>query len=110
DHLGNATIFAALMNETHLIDCRPVKIESRQRATYAVFEFVERAHTEGVAFAVRPQWQRSAPESFARQCPIDIVLQPIPEAAISDVGGYPVNGLVEFYHSITKRGRTNVPS
>ncbi len=61
-------------------------------------------------FAAYPNRQRSSPITFSRKSPIDIALQKIPEAPITDVFREPVDFLVVFQHIVTKPGRANEPA
>ncbi|MEJ2275657.1 MAG: hypothetical protein P8Y01_13980, partial [Woeseiaceae bacterium] len=55
------------------------------------------------------QSMTSAPEAFTGQCPVDVILEPVAEAAVLDVFGHPVDRLVEFGHAIGKIRGTYIP-
>ena len=62
-----------------------------------------------LAGLVAPDRQRRAPVALAPERPVDVVLQPAPEAAVLDVLGVPVDGLVGRQQPVLDRGRADVP-
>ena len=56
-----------------------------------------------------PERQRRAPVTLARQRPVDVVLQPLAEAAIPDMVGHPVDLLIVRQQALLERRRLDVP-
>ena len=80
---------------------------------YAGFaeKFVKRAdsfHLPG--FFADPNRQRSAPEPFARQRPVNVGCQEVAETAVFDVIRHPVDLAVVFQHLVDKRRRFDIPA
>ena len=75
----------------------------------ALLELGDGADADVVAVAVRPERQRRAPEALARQRPIDVVLEPIAEAAFANVLGHPLDAAIELDHALPILRRADVP-
>ena len=63
----------------------------------------------GVGVVAAPHRQRRAPVALARQRPVDVVLEPVTKAAVLDVLGRPVDGLVGGEQAVLDLARGDVP-
>ena len=63
----------------------------------------------GVSGRAPPDRERRSPVAFARDRPIDVVLQPVPVPAALDVLGVPLHGVVDLEQAILHGGRPHVP-
>ena len=80
--------------ELHLVDGRTVRVDVAHVAPGQLGELGQRADAEDVAVVAPPDGKRGAPVAVARERPVDVVLQPLPEPPVADVGGVPVDGPV----------------
>ena len=78
---------------------------------YFLAEFFDAAYAF-FFFAVlgAPYRERSAPIAAAREVPVDDILKPVAETSASGGFGFPVDGLVEFYHTVLDGGGTDEPA
>ncbi len=109
DHFGNPPPGLAVALERHVVHGGTMQVEIGQLAPGQFLEFGDRTHAVIIAFAVGPDRQRRAPEALARQRPVDVVLEPVAEAAVADVLRHPVDRLVELGHALAKPRRADVP-
>ena len=109
DHLGHAAHLGAALRAGPrvLVDVRPVRVG--QRAARALLELRERADRLGVAVLAAPDGQGRAPVALARDRPVDVVLQPLAEAAVLDVRRVPLDRLVGGEQPVAQRRRADVP-
>ncbi len=103
DHLRHAAhgAVASVARPRVAVDEGLVGIEvRRQGLTPALGQLGERAdHVPVLAIPVTlPHVERRAPVAIARQRPVDVVLQPLAEAARPDLGRVPVHGRVHLEH------------
>ncbi len=109
DHLGHAAHLGAALRARPrvLVDERPVRVG--QLAAGALLHVRQRAEALGVAVLAAPDRQRRAPVALARDRPVDVVLQPLAEAAVLDVLRVPVDRLVGGEQAVAQRRRADVP-
>ena len=69
----------------------------------------DRSDAAGVLVLAAPHRERRAPVPLARQRPVDVVLEPLAEAAVLDVERVPLDGLVGREQLVPASGRTDVP-
>ena len=62
-----------------------------------------------MAVLAAPHRQRRAPVALARDRPVDVVLQPLAEAAVLDVRRVPLDRLVGGEQAVAQRRRADVP-
>ena len=95
DHLGHAVHLAAAVvaGEHDVVDERAVGILQRDPGLAPRARRSEPITLMQPVVAA-PHRQRRAPVALARQRPVDVALQPVAEAAVLDVVGVPVDGLV----------------
>ena len=72
-------------------------------------ELGERAHGGRVALRASPDRERRSPVPLAGQCPVDVVLEPVPVPAALDVVRVPVDLVVHLEQALLHRGRPHVP-
>ena len=109
DHLGHAAHLAAALRARPgvLVDVGPVRVG--QLAARALLHFRQRAEDLGVAVLAAPDGQRRAPVALARDRPVDVVLQPLAEAAVLDVRRVPLDRLVGGEQAVAQRRGADVP-
>jgi hypothetical protein len=109
DHLGHASHLGAalLAVERRVVDVGLVRV--LERAARARLEIGEGADRSRVAVLAAPDRQRRAPVALARDRPVDVVLQPLAEAAGLDVLRVPVDGVVGGQQPVAQLGRADVP-
>ena len=109
DHLGHARrgLAALRAGERHVVDERAVRV--LQAHARALLELVERADHRDVVLLAAPDGQRRAPVALARERPVDVVLQPVAEAAVLDVLGMPGDLLVGGQQLVADPRRRDVP-
>ena len=74
-----------------------------------VVQLGQRADRVRVAVLAAPHRQRRAPVALARQGPVDVVLEPVAEAAVLDVLGIPVDRLVGGQQAVLDLAGGDVP-
>ena len=92
DDLGGAShVFAALRAAQHdVVDVRPVQFQVfRHRRRRHLAQLGDTADAVHVIVLAAPDRQRSAPVAVAAEGPVDVVGQPLAEAALFDVLGIP---------------------
>ena len=94
---GHATLGAV---EGHLVDRRAVRVDAADVTAGQGRELLTAGDACQVASLTSPDRQRRPPEAVTRQRPVDIVLKPLTEATVSDVGGMPVDLLVLRHHAV----------
>ena len=94
DHVGHALHRLAALRAVpgRRVDERAVRIV--QYVARLLRQLPERPDALRVAVRAAPHRQRRAPVALARDRPVDVVLQPAPHAAVLDVLGVPIDGLV----------------
>ena len=109
DHLGHPPqrLAARRRRDLDVVDVRPVRILEPHAAE--LLELVERADRTRLAGLVAPHRQRRAPVALARDRPVDVVLQPLADAAVLDVLRVPVDRLVGGQQAVAQRRRPDVP-
>jgi hypothetical protein len=109
DDLGHAAHLrpALRARPRRLVDVGAVRV--LERLAGLLGQLGERADRLDVAVLAAPDRQRRAPVALARDRPVDVVLQPLAEAAVLDVRRVPVDGLVRRQQAIAQRGRADVP-
>ena len=81
--------------------CRSRSVRSRPLLSD---ELLDRADAVAmVAVGAHPDGQRRAPVALAAQRPVDVVLQPVAEAAFLDMLRHPVDGVVQRDQAILER-------
>src|SRR5450432_181477 len=56
-----------------------------------------------------PDWQGSSPKPAAAQVPVHHILQPVTKSPFTSGGRFPLNGFIEFHHSVFNRRRFDEP-
>ena len=109
DHLGHAAHLAVALRARPgvLVDERAVRVG--QLAAGALLDLGDRSEALGVAVLAAPDGQRRAPVALARDRPVDVVLQPLAEAAVLDVRRVPLDRLVRREQPVAQRRRADVP-
>ena len=109
DHLGHAMHVAAAVvaRQHHVVDERPVGIVEPHAGL--ALELGQRPDHLHAAVLAAPHRQRRAPVALARQGPVDVALQPVPEAAVLDMLGMPVDGLVGRQQPVAELAGGDVP-
>ena len=109
DDLGDAPqrLAAGRRRDLDVVGERPVRVVQPRAAE--LLELGQRADADGLAGLVAPDRQRRAPVALARDRPVDVVLQPLAEAAVLDVLGVPVDRLVGGQQAVAQRRRADVP-
>ena len=74
-----------------------------------IVEFLDRADADLLTILIAPDRQRCAPETGTREVPVVQVLQPVAETACTSALGLPVDGLVQFDHTILLGSRADEP-
>ncbi len=94
DHLGHAAqrLAAGRRRDLDLVHERAMRIVERDARELT--QLLEGPDADRLARVVAPDRQRRAPVALAAQRPVDVVLQPAPEAAVLDVLGVPLDALV----------------
>ena len=93
------------------VDVGAVQVEFAERTTHFGLELGDRADTLAVLAVVRhPDGQRGAPVALAADGPVDIVGQPVAEAAVLDVVGHPVDFLVGCDQAVFEGSGADVPA
>ena len=90
-----------------VVDVRAVRV--LQPHAGALLELLEGADDRHVALLAAPDRQRRAPVALARERPVDVVLQPAPEAPVLDVLGMPRDLLVGGEQLVVQLRRREVP-
>ena len=98
----------SLAGEHDLVDVGPVQVLRRLAAALARSPPASRRRRTWSSLAA-PDRQRRAPVALARQRPVDVVLEPLAEAAVLDVLGVPVDRLVGGEQLVLHRGGAHVP-
>ena len=111
DHLRDAPVLPTVVRvrEDDLIDRGPVEVDIGQAPATKRLEFRYRADAQVIAVAIGPDGQRRAPEAFARERPIDVVLKPVAEASVADRFRHPVDGLVQLRHAVPEPAGLDEP-
>ena len=109
DHLCDAAhrLAALRARERDLVDERAMgvgELDARE-----VTQLRIRADHLYVLVAAAPHRQRRPPVALARQRPVDVALEPVSEAAVLDVVGVPVDGLVGREQAVLDLARSDVP-
>ena len=109
DHLRHAAHLAAALGARPgvLVDEGAVRVG--QLAARALLHLGERAEHLGVPRFAAPDGQRRAPVALARDRPVDVVLQPLAEAAVLDVRRVPLDRVVGGEQPVAQRRRADVP-
>ena len=109
DHLGHAAhrLAAVPARPRRRVDVGAVRV--LERLARALGQLGERAHALRVAVLAAPDRQRRAPVALARDRPVDVVLQPAPEAPVLDVLRVPVDGLVGGQQAVAQLRGADVP-
>ena len=89
------------------VDVGPVRV--LERDARLLLQLGERADALRVAVLAAPHRQRRAPVALARDRPVDVVLEPAPEAPVLDVLGVPVDGLVGGQQAVAHLRRADEP-
>src|SRR6185503_4240925 len=110
DDLGDTPVLAAFVHERHAVDGRAVQIDLAELPSGELLELGHRADAYVATVAVRPERQRGSPEALARQRPVDVVFEPVAEAALADMLGHPLDAVVELDHALPELRRADVPS
>ena len=98
---------ALLAVERHVVDERAMRVVEPDAR--ALLEVLERPDHRDVALLAAPHRQRRAPVALARQRPVDVVLQPAPEAPVLDVLRVPGDLLVGGQQLVATLRRGEVP-
>ena len=98
---------AVRAGERRVVDERAVRVG--ELGPGELVELGERADRVGVAFLAAPHGQRRAPVALARDRPVDVVLEPVAEAAVFDVLRGPVDRLVRGEQPILYLAGGDVP-
>ena len=85
---------AGRAREGDVVDERTVEVEGGEVGPGEGRQLGHRPHAGVVALVAAPDGQRGAPVAVAGQRPVDVGLEPLPEAAVLDVVGVPPDGLV----------------
>ncbi len=111
DDLGHAGRGAAALAavEGDLVDERAVRVEAGLVGAGELGQLGQRADAGEVVLLAAPDRQRGAPVAVAAERPVDVVVQPVAEAAVLDVVREPVGGLVLPDHRVLDRGGADVP-
>ena len=111
DDLRRPPVGAAVLRVGELdpVHRRAVQVDVPERPPAERFELRPRADAEEVAGPVRPHREGGAPEPFARQRPVHVVLEPVAEAPVADVLRHPVDGPVELHEPVAPGGGADVP-
>ncbi len=111
DHLGYAFRFLPALGtgQRHLIDRRPMGVDLGDVPAGQLRELGQRPDHRPVVLRADPHGQRGSPVPLAGQRPVDVVLQPVPVAAVLDVLGIPVRVLVGAQQVVLPRRRAHVP-
>lgn len=111
DHLGHPGGGAAALPavEGDVVDVRAVRVEFALVGAGQPGELGERAHAGEVVLLAAPDRQRGAPVAVAGERPVDVVVQPVAEAAVLDVLGEPVGRLVLADQRVLDGGGPDVP-
>ena len=109
DDLGDAVHVpaAVVAREHHVVDVGPVRV--LELDARLALELGQRAHHLHAAVSAAPHRQRRAPVALARERPVDVALQPVAEAAVLDVLGVPVDGLVGGQQAVLDLAGGDVP-
>ena len=97
------------------VDVRAVQVEAVKQAARlvgdALGEVGGRARDGDVpgVFSAAPDGDGRAPVALARDGPVDVVAQPLPEAALLDVLRHPLDAAVAREHLVLHGGRADVP-
>ena len=92
-----------------------VRVRSHQSGSYRFFyfviEFLYRFNAYFLTIIFRsPDRQRCAPVARATKVPVIEVFKPFTETACSGRFRFPVNGFVQFHHTLFASGRTDEPT
>ena len=98
DAVGQRAVGALRAGEGDLVDGRAVGVDVVDVTTAQLAELVAGPDAGQVVRLAAPDRQGRAPEAVARQSPVDVVLQPLAEAAVADVPRVPVDPLVLLDH------------
>ncbi len=111
DHLGNPRrgLAAVRTREGDVVDEGLVRVDPGDVASGQLAQLGQRADRRLVALGTPPDRQRRAPVALARERPVDVVLEPVAEAAALDVLGHPVDRVVDAEQPVAERGRADVP-
>ena len=96
--------------ERHLVNGRPVRVDPRHVPPAQVRELGQGPDAAQVAPPAAPDRQRRPPVAVARQGPVDVVLEPLAEAPVADVGRVPVHRVVGGQQVVLAGGRGDVPA
>ena len=109
DHLGDSAhrLPAVRARPGGRVDEGSVRV--LERLARLLGQLGQRAHALGVAVLAAPHRQRRAPVALARDRPVDVVLEPAPEAPVLDVLRVPVDGLVGGQQAVAQLRRPDVP-
>src|SRR5690606_41788938 len=111
DRVRFAFVGLTVYLEGDLVDVGPVQVEFAEVAPGEPLELLDRADADGLsALDTAPQRQRGAPVALSAECPVDVVLEPLAEAAGADVVRVPTDGVVVGQQQVLDRGRADVPA
>ena len=112
DHFAGARHIAMALGalHAHAVDERLVQLDILGHVFAHFAQFGDGADGVHVpAILADPDGQRRAPIALAGEAPVDHVLQEIAHAAVLDVVGHPVDGLVVGQQLIAQRGHADEP-
>ena len=112
DHIRDAFHRAAALfaSPGHFVHVRAMQVQFGQVASDLLGQVRHRADALAVlAIFTFPNGKRRTPIALTRERPVNVVFQPVAEAAVFDVIGRPVDGLIEFHHPILELAGADVP-
>ncbi len=106
-----AAVGLAVDLEGHLVDVGAVEVEFREVAARELLQLLHRADADQLAAVLRaPDRQGGSPVALTAERPVDVVLEPLAEAAGADVVGVPTDLVVVGQQQVLHRGGLHVPT
>ena len=106
--MGSST--ATRAGKADLVNGWAMRINLRAVTTREFTKFGQGANAGQVIFLAAPNWQWCSPVAIARECPVNIVLQPLTKAAFANVLRVPADLFVFGNHVILERRRRDIPT